>query len=70
VSDPRAPSRARVLWFGRARITQDGQQVERPTAVVEFEDTAAMERSLNSGFADLDFADDTLAVVIDRKCPP
>jgi hypothetical protein len=69
VSDPRAPRRGRVLWFGRARITADGHQVERPAAVIEFEDTAAMERSLNSGFAELDFMDDTLAVVLDRRRP-
>jgi hypothetical protein len=36
-------------------------------AVVEFNDTAAMERALNSGMADLDFGDDTLAVVLDRQ---
>jgi hypothetical protein len=64
-----APVRGRVLWFGRARITQGETESERPAAVVEFEDTAAMAYALNSGFADLDFADDTLAVVLDRKPP-
>lgn len=62
--------RASVLWFGWARITRGASAAERPVAVVEFNDTAAMERALNSGVADLDFADDTMAVVLDRKRVP
>jgi hypothetical protein len=58
------PPVGRVAWFGHARIADGGNKPRRPVAVVEFEDTAAMERALNSGFADLDFADDTLAVVL------
>ena len=62
--------RGRLLWFGRARFTgEDGQQDERPAAVVDFENTEAQQQFVNSGTMDLDLGDDTIAYVLDTKPP-
>ncbi len=60
--------RGRLRWLGRARFTaEDGQQDERPAAVVDFENTAAQQQFVNSGTMDLDLDDDTVAYVLDGK---
>lgn len=67
---PKLP-RGRLRWLGRARTTsEDGQQDERPAAVVDFENTAAQQQFVNSGTMDLDLGDDTIAYVLDSKPAP
>lgn len=59
--------KAHVRLFGALEIKLPNGNTQRIRRgfVAEFEDTAAMERSLNSGFAPLDFGDDdTVAVVL------
>lgn len=59
--------RAHVRLFGALRITlPDGSTQDiRRGIVAEFEDTAGLEHSLNSGFAPLDLGDDdSVAVVV------
>lgn len=60
------PPRAKVRWYGALRVTMPDGTTEtiRRGAVAEFEDTAGLEVALNSGFAPLDFGDDTVAVVL------
>jgi hypothetical protein len=65
------PPRGRLRWFGRARFTgEDGQQDERPAAVVDFENTAAQQQFVNSGVMGLELEDDTVAYVLDHKPDP
>lgn len=63
--------RGRVLWFGGARIThRDGTLESKRVLVLDFEDTESLQVAVNSGFAELDMADDTVAVVLDSKPKP
>lgn len=60
--------KGKVLWIGGARLFRDGQEHPRKhVIVVEFEDTQATQEACNSGFAELEFVDDTVAVVLDSR---
>lgn len=64
--------RGKVRYFGALRITTpDGQTEDYPrAAVVDFADSAGLEEALNSGFAEFDMDDDSVAVVITKKDTP
>jgi len=53
--------RGRVIHYGAATV---GDRKVKRAMVVEFEDTASLERSVNSGFMEFDMDDDTVAVVL------
>lgn len=65
------PARGRVVHYGAARVMRGAgdRRVIRRALVVEFEDTAALSHTVNSGFAEFDLADDTVAVVLDGGKP-
>lgn len=63
--------RGRVIHYGAARIMRGAgdRQIVKRALVVEFEDTAGLEEAMNSGFAEFDLGDDTVAVVLESKKP-
>ena len=64
------PPRGKILWYGGASIKhRDGVHEGKRVLVAEFEDTAALQEAVNSGFANLDMGDDSVAVVLDGAKP-
>lgn len=59
--------RGRVIHYGAAKV---GERTVRRALVVEFEDTASLDFSVNSGFAEFDMDDDTVAVVLTSQPKP
>lgn len=61
--------RGRVVHYGAARIMRGAgdRRIVKRALVVEFEDTEGLEEAVNSGFAEFDMGDDTVAVVLESK---
>lgn len=61
--------RGRIVHIGAARIMRGAgdRRIVKRSIVLEFEDTASMEESVNSGFVEFDLLDDdeTVAIVLE-----
>lgn len=64
--------RGRIRWMGPLRaMFADGQTEDvRRGLIVEFEDTADLQTAANSGFAEFDHEDDTVAIVLHTPKEP